>query len=464
MAIVIIGNGVAGMEAALTVRAREPRVPITVVSEESDHFFARTALMWVHAGQLGHRQIEPFERDVYARHDLRRVRARALRVDLDGRQVELAGGLPPIPYDRLLIACGSRPRPAPVPGAALRGVGHFVTLQDLEWYEREIHGDLGASLPDRHDAHLACSAPDSPYFPRAPASRARGRTAQRPAIIGGGLTGIEAVEVAHAAGRTPRFFVRDEWLWPMALDRREARFITERLEAHGVEVHVEHVVEALEGDADGNVARVVTNAGTFEADAVVVAIGVVPNTDWLVDSGLALDGQGGVIVDAGLRTSAEGVFAAGDCASVPAADGTHVALPFWYTARDQGRVAGRALLGDEATYARGTWYNSSKLMDVEHTTAGVCDERGPDARCFFHEERGAVRSTTRIVLAGDRVVGFNLLGRRWDHGALVRWIDERRSLDYVLDHLHEAAFDTEFVPPLRIPEAARRAHPEPGAG
>ena len=141
MRIVIIGNGVAGIEAALAVRSREPEWEVTLVSEESDHFFSRTALMWVFSGQMSQRDIEPLERDAYARLGFRRVRARATGIDVAEHRVMLAGGLPAIPYDRLLIACGSRPRPGPWPGSDARGVGHFVTMQDLEWYEREVHGE-----------------------------------------------------------------------------------------------------------------------------------------------------------------------------------------------------------------------------------------------------------------------------------------------------------------------------------
>jgi NADPH-dependent 2,4-dienoyl-CoA reductase/sulfur reductase-like enzyme len=160
---VIVGNGVAGMEAALELRRREPDARITVVSEESDHFFSRTALMYVAAGQLAHRDMEPLERDVYARMRFERVRARAVGLDRANRQLQLAGQ-PPLTYDRLLLAVGSRARPAPWPGAAeLLGVGHLVTLQDLNWFQRELHGDEGHDQPERPWAHAAHSAPDSPY-------------------------------------------------------------------------------------------------------------------------------------------------------------------------------------------------------------------------------------------------------------------------------------------------------------
>jgi len=452
MRVVIVGNGVAGMEAALAVRKREPGWDITILSEESDHFFSRTALMWVFSGQMSLRDIEPLERDAYQRLGLRRVRARATGIDTSARKVSLAGGADAIDYDRLLIASGSQPRPGPWPGSDARGVGHFVTLQDLDWYEREVHG--GASRrgePPRARAHASASSDDSPYRFREAAAERRGRLAQRPAVVGGGLIGIEAIEVAVAAGHRPHFFIREEWFWPIALEPREAQWISRRMADHGVEVHLEHDLEALETDADGNVAAVRTNHGRYESDCVVIAIGVVPNTQWLTGSAIELDERGGIVVDEGLRTSAPDVFAAGDCASVRWFDGTRRPEQLWYTARDQGRVAGRRLLGDTPQYNRGTWYNSAKLMDIEYTTAGLVNLKLERETNWFFEEKGRVRSTTRVVLQDDHVVGFNMLGRRWDHTVLTRWIEERRALGWVLAHLNEAAFDTELVPPLEVP-------------
>ena len=452
MRIVIIGNGVAGMEAALAVRKREPSWEITMISEESDHFFSRTALMWVFSGQMSYRDIEPLERDAYERLGFRRVRARATGIDTVNRRVSLAGGHEPLSYDRLLVASGSKPRPGPWPGSDARGVGHFVTLQDLAWYEREVHGGVSrAGGPPRPEAHAATSDADSPYRVREVAAERRGQRARQPAVIGGGLIGIEAVEVAVAAGLRPHFFVREEWFWPIALDQKESRWISDRMAEHGVQVHLEHDVEALEADADGNVSAVRTNLGRYESDCVVIGIGVLPNTGWLTESVLKLDERGGIVVDDGLQTSAADVFAAGDCASVRWFDGTRRPEQLWYTARDQGRIAGGRLLGDTPQYERGTWYNSAKLMDVEYTTAGLVNWKLEREENWFFEEAGRVRSTTRVVAQDDRVVGFNMLGRRWDHTVLMRWIEERRSLAWVLAHLNDAAFDTELVPPLQVP-------------
>jgi NADPH-dependent 2,4-dienoyl-CoA reductase/sulfur reductase-like enzyme len=447
--IVIVGNGVAGIEAAMTVRAREPGVRITLISEESDHFFSRTALMYVLAGQMSYRDIEPLERDAYQRLDLVRIRARAVRLEPDSHEVVLADGRR-VHYDKLLLAVGSRPRVPSWPGYALRGVGHFVTLQDLQWFEQELHGRHGVDLPPNPDGAGSNEYEDSPYRQREVAAKVRGQRAQRAVVVGGGLIGIETVETLLAARVPVSFLVREEWFWPIALDERESTFIAHELRHHGVDVRLGANVQRLVGDDKDNVREVVTDQGALPTDLVIVAIGVVPNTEWLGEAVLR-DQAGGILVDEQLCTSASDVWAAGDCASVRWYNGWVRPEQLWYTARDQGRVAGRAMLGDPASYRRGTWYNSAKLMDIEYTTAGLVNMKVEGEQSWFFEEKGAVHSTTRIVHHNGRVIGMNFLGRRWDHSVCNRWIEERRSLQYVLEHLREASFDTEFVPPLVYP-------------
>ncbi len=477
MRAVIIGNGIAGIEAAVAIRAREEDWEITVVSEESDHLFSRTALMYVFCGQLSHRNIEPYERDLYERMGFRRVRGRASGIDVHQKTVTLSNG-ESLPYDRLLIACGSRPRPGMWPNSDLNGIGHFVSIQDLEWLEAEVHGDAVMEPPPRTDFHVTSSSQDSPYYPRVVSASERGRKAKKAVVVGGGLIGLETVEILVQAGVETHFLIMEDWYWPMAIDGGEGRFVAEVMEENGVHVHMQTVVEEFVGDANGAVTGVRTKVKGPEApddgmpggdgwvegpnidcDIAVITIGVMPNTDWLQDSDIELDERfRGITVNDGLATSAPDVFAAGDCASVTWFKGTEQEMrrpeQLWYTSRDQGRVAARCMMGDAAVYERETWYNSAKFMDVEYTTAGQVpmDLNGKEE--WFHDETGAVRSTTRIITENGTVVGFNMLGRRWDHTHLVRWIDERRSLGYVLDHLNEASFDAEFTHPLELPRVA----------
>lgn len=441
MRIVIIGNGVAGIEAALAVRAKDHQSSITIVSEESDYFFSRTALMYVLSGQLQRRELEPHPRDLYTRLSLRLSRARVVGIDLAQKSVRLADGKPQIPYDRLLIACGSRPRAAPWPGSALGGIGHFVTLRDLDWLEAEVGSRNAAERVERSDSarrrvHPAATGP---------------RLIESPWVIGGGLIGIEVVETLLALGYRPRFALRDEWFWPISINAHEAGWIEARLREHGVELRSGASVERFEGE--GRVSRIHLNGRAEPCDLAVVAIGVEPNTAWLEGSGIALE-DGAIAVDEGLMTSAPDVFAAGDCAGILGAEGRRRPQQLWYTARDQGRVAGARLLGEPARYRPGMPYNSAKLMDIEFTTVGLVPPRG-GGRSWTFEERGPVRSVLRLVVDGERVVGVNALGRRWDHSVFRRFIEEGLSVGQVIDRLPEAAFDTELVPPLVIPAADR---------
>ena len=228
-----------------------------------------------------------------------------------------------------------------------------------------------------------------------------------------------------------------------------------------------NVAEILRGEGGGPRAVRLEAGEEIACDLVVSAIGVVPNTKFLEGSGMALSKGGAIEVDDALRTSAPDVYAAGDCANVTWADGSRRPEQLWYTARDQGRLAARAMLGDEVVYRRGTWYNSAKFFDIEWTTAGWVPvllnwdntplDPGPDVRSWFQRVPGQFVSQ-RIVVKGDRVVGFNMLGSRWDHEPLLQWIHERRSLDYVLEHLPEAQFDEEFMPRFRVlPQRGRRS-------
>ena len=457
MRIVIIGNGAAGIEAALAVRARQENWDIGIVSEESDHCFARPALMYAFCGQLGQRNIEPYERDLYERLRFDRIRARAVGVDVGARQVRLAGDQPPLDYDRLLIACGSRPRPGIWPNSDLEGIGHFVSMQDMEWLAREVYGEVG-ERPVRPDHHLRATAPDSPYGPRLVVAAKRGHTARRAIVVGGGLIGLEVVEILNQAGLEVHFLIMEDWYWPMAIDAAESAWIAEIMRQQGVHVHLQTEVGEFLADEAGAVRGVQTKDGRqLECDIALITIGVIPNTAWLAGSDIQLDARfEGVEVDGQLTTNAPDVFAAGDCATVRWHNGMERPEQLWYTSRDQGRIAGRRLLGDAVEYRRDTFYNSAKFMDVEYTTAGLVNLDLEGQSEWFHQERGQVRSTTRVVSQEGRVIGFNMLGRRWDHRALVRWIEERRDLDYVLDHLHEAGYDAEFTPPLELPGRASR--------
>jgi NADPH-dependent 2,4-dienoyl-CoA reductase/sulfur reductase-like enzyme len=420
---VILGNGIAGMEAALVLRDRDAGARVTIVSAEHDHLFSRPALMYVFAGQASLRDTEPHDRRLYERLRFERRSGRVRAVDAPGHALVFEDGSR-LAYDRLLLATGSRGRPAPWPGSVGPGLHCFVTLQDLHGLDRAA------------------------------------RKGMRAAVLGGGLIGVEVAEILHDRGLHVSFVVRERWYFPAALDASESALVAEHLRGHGVDVRLGASVDSLVRGGSGAI-RAVRLAGGDEvpADLAVSTIGVVPNTAFLRGSAVALAPSGAIETDDGLRTTAPDVWAAGDCANVTWFDGSRRPEQLWYTARDQGRVAGCSMLGDDVAYRRGTWYNSAKFFDLEWTTAGhVPASIGADGepvpppaglRTWFQRLPGRPESQ-RIVASGDAVVGFNMLGSRWNHATLIDWIHERRSLDWVLNHLAEAQFDEEMSPRFRV--------------
>jgi len=419
----VLGNGVAGIEAALALRARDARARISIVSAEHDHFFSRPALMYVFAGQTSLRDTEPYDRAFYDRMRFERRSGRVTHLDGAGHALVFEDGAR-LEYDKLLLAVGSKAREAPWPGALGVGLHYFVTLRDLEGLDR--------------------------------AARRGGRAV----VVGGGLIGVEVAEILKARGLHVTFVIRESWYFPLALDAQESGLVAEHMRAHGVDVRLRASVEEILRGSGGSVRGVRLETGDeIPCEIVVSAIGVVPNTKFLEGSGLALSKGGAIEVDAALKTSTPDVWAAGDCANVTWADGSRRPEQLWYTAREQGRVAARAMLGDAAAYDRGTWYNSAKFFDLEWTTAGVVpvsldwDDTpiapAPGVRSWFQRVPGRLESQ-RIVVLGERVVGFNMLGSRWNHERFLDWIGGRQPFDWVLAHLGEAQFDEELSPSFKV--------------
>lgn len=410
---VIIGNGVAGINAANNIRSRDDAAEITIISKESDHFFSRTALMYVFSGQMSARDIEPYERDHYERMNFKRVKDEAVAIDSAGKAVELKDG-GSLSYDRLLIAAGSVARMVGWPGQHLDGVCNFVTWQDLE------------------------------------RMREKARNAGRVVVVGGGLIGIESAEILLTAGKKVSFVIREDYYWPVAFDQNESDVVVGHMRHHGCDVRLKTECKEVLGK-DGKVVGILTGGDeVIDCDMVVFAIGVRPQTDWLRDSGLEFDRAGGISVNEHLETGLPDVWAAGDCTSVEWFNGVRRPEQLWYTSRDQGRIAGYNMVGDRRIYKRATFYNSAKLFDLEYTTAGYVNFKFDGEQNWFQKEADGNRTERITYLPDQTVVGFNMIGRRWDHRILVKWVDEKRTLDWVLNHLQEAIFDEEFAPRFRV--------------
>ncbi len=411
MHYVIVGNGVAGTRAAFAIRqrlgAREAR--ITLIGDESDYFFSRTALMYAYMNRLDRRDLEPHERRVYDERQIERRRGRVVDIDADHHQIELADGAT-VDYDRLLLAVGARARMIDFGGLddVDDGLVHFIGLDDLDDCER-----------------LTWST-------------------ERAVVVGGGLIGVELAECLHHHGIDVTFLVREPYYWPAAFARPEGQMITDHIRSHGIDLRHQTEMLSIDVDDDGRVSAVATDDGeTIPCQMLGIAIGVAPRVNWLRDTTTPPATDFGLRVNRSFETSLPEVFGAGDCIEMEMGDNRVRHLPIWYEAKNHGDLAGAAMAGDDVRYDPPIFYNSSKFFDIEYTTVGDVQDLPDNTRSLYRRMPGE-NISQRIVFDDDRVLGFSMLGSRWDHTVLSRWIDEGRSLDFVRNHLDEAQYDVEF--------------------
>jgi 3-phenylpropionate/trans-cinnamate dioxygenase ferredoxin reductase subunit len=328
---VIVGAGMAGGKAAETLREEGFDGRIVLLGAEPDRPYERPPLSKDYLRGEAERQTIYLQEDAgwYAEHDVE-LRASTVveSLDVDGRAVVLAGG-ERVGYDRLLLATGAEPKRLPVPGADLAGVHVLRTV---------AHSDV---LRDVLEA------------------------GGRLVVVGAGWIGSEVAASARQRGMEVTVIEPQSVPLERVLGPELGAFYRDVHLDHGVELRLGDGVEAFEG-AD-RVERVRTSDGaSVECDAVVVGIGVAPRTE-LAEG--VLDVDDGILVDAGLRASVDGVFAAGDVANHDHPLLGRLRVEHWANALEQGPAAARAMLGQDVAYDRVPYFFSDQY-DVGMEYAG----------------------------------------------------------------------------------------------
>ncbi|MGB7396036.1 MAG: FAD/NAD(P)-binding oxidoreductase, partial [Pricia sp.] len=281
--IVIIGNGIAGVTAARHIRKLSDK-KITIISAEADHFFSRTALMYVYMGHMRWTDIEPYEDWFWDKNRLELKNAYVERIDIENKTLHFKedalkkdgseqNGIQQdgskkdalneidsqkdwlkedasLSYDKLILATGSTTNTFGWDGLELDGVQGLVTKQDLEELER--------------------NAPNNDICPSA-------------VIVGGGLIGVEMAEMLRTRGIKVTMLVRESAFWTGVLPLPEAEMISEHIKSHGVDLRHNVNLDAILGDDNGQV-RAVTVKETGEeipCKVVGIATGVKPNIAFL---------------------------------------------------------------------------------------------------------------------------------------------------------------------------------------
>lgn len=358
--------------------------------------------------------IKPYEDWFWKKNRLELKKGYVESVDTDNKTFHFKEG-GSLTYDQLILATGSTTNTFGWEGLDLNGVQGLVTKQDLEMLER--------------------NAPNKDVCPNA-------------VIIGGGLIGIEMAEMLRTRDIKVTMLVREPAFWENALPLPNSHMLSRHIESHDVDLRHNSHLDKILGDDEGNVRAVLTTSGEeIPCRVVGIATGVKPNISFLKDSKIETDR--GILVNRKLETNIPGVYAIGDCAQQRQPIGLRPPIEaVWYTGRMMGEALAQTICGNPFEYNPGHWFNSAKFFDIEYQTYGWVfpKERMREYEAQFHWKCDSDLKAITISYNKntDEFLGINTFGIRMRHEVFDQWLNEERSVDYVIENLGKANFDPEF--------------------
>lgn len=399
--VVIIGASAAGASAAEAVRRFDSECHLTLISDESVPLYSRCLLSDYLLGQVNRERLG-FQRPNWPRGlHAQVIQEQAVEVDPAAGRVVTKGGQR-LPYDCLVIATGAS---AVLPAVSGLGTGGVFTLYRLD----QVDGALA-------EMDRACSV----------------------VVLGAGKIGVKAAEAVAARGLPVTLVEQAPHVLPGTLDAQSGAWMGELLAVKGIRLETgTTVIEVTSHGA--RVAEVVLDSGRrVPCDLLLVAVGARPNADLAREAGIEV--RQGILVNACMETSVEGICAAGDVAEAPMLPSGEPGLQAnWLNAVQQGRIAGCNLTGQWVHYTGSVRANAFRLVGLPIISVGEVDAAGSDSRGRFDRKARVYR---RLMFRDGRLIGaIQVGGDVTDVGilsSLIKWGGE-------VGELQEALFADAFA-------------------
>lgn len=383
--ILIVGYGTAGSTAAAYARLHCRRCEVTVVEARSYPVYHPCSIPEAIAGYVDFGKLK--EKQPLSTGITMVTGRRAVKIDASAKTVELDDGSL-LEYDALILATGSKPAVPP----PLRGIADHEKVFTVKNVE---------------DGEMV---------------RRVAQASRRAVVVGAGAIGLEVAMALRRLGLKVHIFELLEQALPGVLDRDMARGVERILEQEGVELHLSEPISSAR--PAGSSIRVETEKRSLDADLMVVATGMRPETGLAETAGIRLGELGGIEVDERMETSIPGIYAAGDAVETAnLLTGRKTLSMFASTAFRQGRVAGINVAGGSATY-QGTlapWL--IHLFATNVGGVGLTEKQARDAgykpvsmRIQALDKppyvKGSSRITVKLVIDEDtsRLLGAQLAG------------------------------------------------------
>jgi NADPH-dependent 2,4-dienoyl-CoA reductase/sulfur reductase-like enzyme/rhodanese-related sulfurtransferase len=404
--IVVVGAVALGPKAACRFKRLEPQSKVVMVDKDDIISYGGCGIPYFISGDVS----DPSQLQETSFHMLRDktffkeaknievlTKTEALKIDRHEKRVLIKDLMTQeestLPYDKLVLATGSRPKSLDIPGSDLDGVFAVSNMNSAIAIKNSISsGQVEKAL-----------------------------------IIGGGFIGLEMAEaLTDMWGIETTVVEITDQILPGLISRNLAQIVKHHLEEREVSILLEEKVVRLEGG--GRVERAVTTKGTLDADLVIVAVGAEPNSDLARAAGLDISPKGAIVVNSKMQTSDPNIYAGGDCVEVTnLLSGKPAYYPLGSMANRQGRIIGTNLAGGNAEFPGAVGSFVVKVFDLSVAAAGLSIEvarrEGFDAisalviqfdRAHFYPEKDLMTLELVVEKTSGRVLGIQGVGPMGD--------------------------------------------------
>jgi len=394
--VIIVGNGLAGIISAKTLRELDKKVEIDVFAEEKYHYYPRPSLIEFLAGTIPFERMFAFPQEWYREQNINiHLGKPVTRIFPDSQEIEVAGGKKE-KYESLLLANGSFSFIPPFKGTDKKGIFALRALDD------------DFELLDYLKNH------------------------QRVAVIGGGLLGLEIARAMKSRGArvdVVEFFDR---LLPRQLDIQGASLLKAQIENMGINVHLGLATEEILGQNDVRGLRF-KGEREIEMDMAIVAAGVRPNIRLAKEAGLETDR--GLVTDDYLQSSNPKIFGAGDV--IQHRGRVYGIIPSSF---NQARVVASNILGKKEKYEGTVPSNTLKVAGLDLTSVGLVNpEEGTSEE--FRKEKKEEGIYKKVVIQKGVVVGAIWMGTKKGVNEINRIISQKINIEKHKISLLEDDFD-----------------------
>jgi NAD(P)H-nitrite reductase large subunit len=383
--ILILGKSAVALSAIKTIRARDEKIDISVVSKEEGPFYSPVLLPYYISGEIAKKELFALGEDFFDKKAIKTYFSKKIeRLRAKDKIVLLDDGME-IGYENLIIGTGASPYIPPIKGIENKGVFSLRTLKDADLILEHLGGQV--------------------------------------VVLGAGAVAIGIAIALRKKGHEVSMIYRKglPYIIGGRVDLEIAKEVLCNLEKNGVRVIFDQDPEEMEIFGDPVQGILGTNI-ELSCDTIIVATGVSPNSDFISPKEISLGERRRIIVDDRMMTSAKNAYAAGDCIEgINFVTGMRESSPIWPNAIEQGKVAALNALGIKCRYQGFIKKNVINLFD---NTLFIAGEMYGERKCYEDN-----RKTCRIITKDGTVTGCQVLGNPEKFGVYLGMIKKRQAAE-----------------------------------